>query len=281
MPLVRPTEFLRRRIAREIVGFFNDASRNQQPVIRSPDALIPPGSVAWRVHGDVTGMMVGGIAALLLQMLHPKALAGVWDHSDFKADMHGRLRNTARFIAVTTFGARGDAEASIARVRRIHDAVHGTLPDGQSYDANDPWLLAFVHLAGSAMFLEGWRRFGEPRMSMADQDQYWRDVAPIAEKLGADPIPRSVAEAAALMARFRPELRADDRTFAIARTILRQSPAKLRALPVQTLLLQSGVDLLPAWARDLHHLRGSGVTRPAIGAATNGLARTLRWALAG
>ena len=281
MPLVHPTEFLRRRIASEIVGFFNDASRNQQPVIRSPDAQISPGSVAWRVHGDVTGMMVGGIAALLLQMLHPKALAGVWDHSDFKADMHGRLRNTARFIAVTTFGARGDAEASIARVRRIHDAVQGTLPDGQTYDANDPWLLAFVHLAGSAMFLEGWRRFGEPRMSMADQDQYWRDVAPIAEKLGADPIPRSVAEAASLMARFRTELRADDRTFAIARTILRQSPAKLRALPVQTLLLQSGVDLLPAWARDLHHLRGSGVSRPAIGAATNGLARTLRWALAG
>lgn len=281
MPLVHPTEFLRRRIAGEIVGFFNDASRNQQPVVRSHDALISPGSVAWRVHGDVTGMMVGGIAALLLQMLHPKALAGVWDHSDFKADMHGRLRNTARFIAVTTYGARGDAEASIARVRRIHDAVQGTLPDGQTYDANDPWLLAFVHLAGSAMFLEGWRRFGEPRMSMADQDQYWRDVAPIAEKLGADPIPRSVAEAAALMARFRPELRADDRTFAIARTILRQSPAKLRALPVQTLLLQSGVDLLPAWARDLHRLRGSGVTRPAIGAATNGLARTLRWALAG
>ena len=278
--MVHPTEFLRRRIASEVVGFFNDSSRNQQPVVRSPDALIPPGSVAWRVHGDVTGMMVGGIAALLLQMLHPKALAGVWDHSDFKADMHGRLRNTARFIAVTTFGARADAEAAIARVRRIHDAVHGTLPDGQAYDANDPWLLAFVHLAGSAMFLEGWRRFGEPRMSMADRDRYWLDVVPIAEKLGADPIPRSVGEAALLLERFRRELRADQRSAAVANTILHQKAASLRALPVQALLMQTGVDLLPAWARDMHGLRGSGLGRPAVGAATGGLARTLRWALA-
>ncbi len=277
----RPADILRRRIAGEVVAFFNDKSRDQRPVVRSPDALIPPGSVAWRVHGDVTSMMVGGIAALLLQMLHPKALAGVWDHSDFRADMHGRLRNTARFIAVTTFGAREDAEGALARVRRIHDHVSGTLPDGDPYDANDPWLLAFVHLAGSAMFLEGWRRFGEPGMSARDQDQYWLDVAPIARGLGADPVPVTVAEAAALMARFRPELVGNERSREVARTILRQPAAKLRALPVQALLMQSGVDLLPEWARTMHGLRSSGLGRPALGVATTGLAKTLRWALTG
>ena len=280
-PSSGPVEVLRRRIAGEVVSFFNDKSRDQRPVQRSNDAMIPPGSVAWRVHGDVTGMMVGGIAALLLQMLHPKALAGVWDHSDFRADMHGRLRNTARFIAVTTFGAKADADATIARVRRIHDHVSGTLPNGDTYDANDPWLLAFVHVAGSAMFLEGWRRFGEPAMSAADQDQYWLDVAPIARALGADPVPVTAGEAAALIRRFRPELVANDRSREVARTILRQPAAKLRALPVQALLMQSGVDLLPDWARTMHGLRSSGLGRPALGAATTGLAKTLRWALTG
>jgi hypothetical protein len=97
--------------------------------------------------------------------------------------MHGRLRNTARFIAVTTYGARDEAEAAIARVRRIHDHVNGTLPDGTPYDANDPRLLAFVHLAGSAMFLAGYRRFADPAMPLAERDAYWREVAIIGEKL--------------------------------------------------------------------------------------------------
>ena len=273
------TERLRRHIQGQVVAFFNDREKGHKPIVSSDDALIPRGSVAWRVHGDVTSMMVGGIAALLLQMLHPKALAGVWDHSDFQKNMHGRLRNTARFIAVTTYGHREDAEAAIARVRRIHDQVNGTLPDGSPYDANDPRLLAWVHLAGSAMFLDGWVRFGEPAMSAADRDLYWQDVAPLGALLGADPIPRTAAEAQEMMRSFLPELRADERTRTIRNLILRKPPDKLRILPVQALLMQSAVDLLPPWARRLHGLRPSGVTAPAIGAATLGLAGTLRWAL--
>lgn len=274
-----PADLLRRRIAGEVRAFFNDRSRGQEPIKSSPDALCPPQGVAWRVHGDVTSMMVGGIAALLLQMLHPKALAGVWDHSDFRRNMHGRLRNTARFIAVTTYGARADAEDAIGRVRRIHDHVNGTLPNGSPYDANDPRLLAWVHVAGSAMFLAGWMRFGEPGMSKADQDLYWREAAPVARMLGADPVPVSQGEASALIDSFRPELQADERSRTFARLILRKPPDKLRALPVQALLMQSAVDLLPDWARRMHGLRSSGVGRPAIGAATLGLAGTLRWAL--
>jgi uncharacterized protein (DUF2236 family) len=106
-------------------------------VKRRPDGRFGPGSVAWRVHGDVTGMMVGGMAGRLLQMLHPAVLAGVWDHSDFRNDMRGRLRRTARFIALTTFGGREEANAAIARVRGIHDKVRGVLPDGGVYEAND------------------------------------------------------------------------------------------------------------------------------------------------
>lgn len=277
--LAPSTEMIRRRIAGQVVAFFNDKEKGQRPVVSSDQALAPRGSVAWRVHGDVTSMMVGGIAALLLQMLHPSALAGVWDHSDFQKNMHGRLRNTARFIAVTTYGHRDEAAAAIARVRRIHDHVNGTLPDGTPYDANDPRLLAWVHVAGSAMFLDSWVRFGEPGMSREDRDAYWRDVAPMAELLGAAPVPRSDQEAAELLRSFIPELRQDERTRTIRNTILRNTPDKLRVLPVQALLMHSAVDLLPPWARRMHGLRSSGLTRPAVGAATLGLAGTLRWAL--
>lgn len=274
-----PAEAIRRRIAGEVVAFFNDAEQGQQPIISSDHALVPRGSVAWRVHGDVTGMMVGGIAALLLQMLHPRALAGVWDHSDFQKNMHGRLRNTARFIAVTTYGHRDEAQAAIGRVRRIHDQVNGRLPDGTPYDANDPRLLAFVHLAGSAMFLAGWRKYGEPGMSLADRNAYWAEVAPVARLLGAEPVPVTNGEAQELLTGFIPELRADERSRTVRDIILKAPPGKLRALPIQALLMQSAVDLLPPWARRLHGLRSSGVGALGLGAATYGLASTLRWAL--
>lgn len=281
MASIAPTEALRRRIAGEVVAFFSDPSRDQAPTPASEESLTPPHGVAWRVHGDVTAMMVGGVAALLLQMLHPKALAGVWDHSDFRRNMHGRLLGTARFIAVTTYGHRDEATAAIARVRGIHDHVHGTLPDGVDYDANDPSLLAFVHVAGSAMFLASWRRFGEPGMSTADRDRYWAEVAPVARMLGADPVPESDREAEALLRSFQSELRADERSRTVRDIILKAPPEKLRALPLQALLMRSAIDLLPPWARRMHGLRSSGLGQPAFGAATFGLASTLRWALAG
>jgi len=97
--LARP---IKDTIAAQVVAMFNDRRRGERPVVRCADGLFGPRAVAWRVHGDVTSMMIGGVAALLLQMLHPAVLAGVWDHSNFRADMRGRLRRTARFIAQTT-----------------------------------------------------------------------------------------------------------------------------------------------------------------------------------
>ncbi|RZK81376.1 MAG: DUF2236 domain-containing protein, partial [Methylobacterium sp.] len=109
--------------------------------------LFGPGSATWAVHGDFTSMMIGGVCSLLVQMLHPAALAGVWDHSDFRRDMLGRLKRTAQFVTVTTYGSTAKAEGMIGRVRRIHDRVGGTLPDGTPYSANDPALLTWVHAA--------------------------------------------------------------------------------------------------------------------------------------
>lgn len=273
--LTRPLKGL---IVGQVRAVFNDAARGEKPVQRHADALFPPDSVAWRVHGDVTSMMVGGIAALLLQMLHPKVLAGVWDHSGFRDDMQGRLRRTARFIAVTTFGAPDDAQALIARVRQIHDHIGGRLPDGTPYRAGDPALLAWVHVCEVLSFLDGWIRYGEPTMSRADQDRYVAEMARIAAPLGVDPMPHSRAEAEAIMAAMRPELLVDARTRDVAGVLFDQPAPSVAAGPFASITLQAGVDLLPRWARAMHGLAQPSLGVPFLRAGTFGVASTLRWA---
>jgi uncharacterized protein (DUF2236 family) len=300
---------LKRRIVGEIRRTFNDQARGETPVRRSADALYTPADAIWRVHGDVTTMMVGGVAALLLQMLHPAVLAGVWDHSNFRTDMIGRLRRTARFIALTTYAARGDAEAAIAKVRHIHNYVRGTLPDGTPYSAGDPHLLAWVHVTEAVSFLDGWVRYGqpampaieqdryfaefariaralgadrvrygEPAMAAIDQDRYFAEFARVASALGTDPVPRSRAEADALIAEMRPELRVDERTREVARIVLSQRPSNLAAQPVGLLTMNAAIDLLPDWARRMHGLSAPVIARPLVRAGTFGIASTVRWA---
>jgi uncharacterized protein (DUF2236 family) len=271
-----------RRAKRVMVGrvraIFNDQARGEKPVVRRDDGLFGRDSVVWRVHGDVTTMMVGGVAALLLQMLHPAVLAGVWDHSNFRHDMLGRLRRTARFLALTSYGSRDEAEAAIARVRSVHDNVHGTLPDGRPYSANDPRLLAWVHVTEAISFLDAWIRYAEPDMPMRDQDRYFAEMVRIAEALGADPVPQSRAEAERLMDDMRSELGVTGRTREVARLVLDQRAAHRAVASVQALTFGAAVDLLPGWARQMHGFAGSRLTRPLVRAGTTGIARTLRWA---
>jgi uncharacterized protein (DUF2236 family) len=257
---------------------FNDQARGEKPVVRQTDGLFGPQSVVWRVHGDVTTMMVGGIAALLLQMLHPSVLAGVWDHSNFREDMLGRLRRTARFISLTSYGSREEAAAAIARVRSVHDKVLGVLPDGTAYSANDPRLLAWVHVTEAVSFLDAWIRYAEPAMPLRDQDRYFAEMVRIGEPLGADPLPRSRAEAEELIETMRGELTVTDRTREVARLVLRQRASQMAVASVQALTFGAAVDLLPSWARRMHGFDGPNLTRPLVRAGTTGIARTLRWA---
>lgn len=273
--LARP---VRRAIAGRVVRMFNDPEKGERPVARRPDGLFGPNSMAWRVHGDVTGMLVGGVSGLLLQMLHPAVLAGVWDHSNFRADMHGRLRRTARFIAVTTYGGGDEAEAAIERVRRIHHQVTGILPDGTPYAADDPELLAWVHVTEATSFLNGWLRYGEPGMSAADRDRYFAELAEVGARLGAEPLPRSQAEARALIQAMRPRLRVDERTREVARILLSRESGNPAARPFRALVLQAGVDLLPGWARRMHGLSSPLPARPLVRTGTRGVASTIRWA---
>ncbi|WP_267432773.1 oxygenase MpaB family protein [Sphingomonas sp. GM_Shp_1] len=245
------------------------------------DGLFGPGSATWAVHGDFTAMMAGGIASLLVQMLHPAALAGVWDHSNFRRDMAGRLRRTAGFISVTTYGSTDAAEAMIARVRQVHDRVGGTLPNGTPYSANDPHLLTFVHAAEVESFLRAHRTYRDPDFSDAQADRYLAEMATIAYRLGAKDVPEDRHQLARFLDSIRAELRVDARTRMVARTLLNQPAPSPALAPVATWLTQAGIALLPDWAARLHGLDGPAAIRPAIRAGTRRLGGAIRWALAG
>ncbi len=267
-------------IRRRITDLFNDASKGERPILRRADALFATDSVAWRVNGDIVTMMIGGVSGLLLQMLHPAVLAGVWDHSDFRSDMHGRLRRTAKFIAVTTYDHAEHGIAAIDRVRGIHDRIGGVLPDGTPYRVSDPALLAWVHVTEAISFLNAWIRYAEPDMPLADQDRYFAEMAVVAERLGADPVPRDRASAEALIQSMRPGLRADARTHEVAALVMRQTIGARAVDLAAGLIMQAGMDLLPAWARALHD-QPQNLPRPLARGLAGAVTRALQWAYDG
>ncbi len=277
MPSIPLSERLRLKLVEQVRGVFNDVESGQQPVPPSDEALFARDTPIRMVHADIVAMMVGGIRGLLLQMLHPHALQGVLDHSNFRSDMHGRLRRTARFIAVTTFGRRDDAQAAIDRVNRIHAAVGGTLPDGSPYSASDPRVLAWVHVAEATSFLAAYLRHVRPDMPGAEQDEYYRQFAVIALALGADPVPTNRAEAEAIFRELRSDLAASPGAREVADLVLSQRP-KGAPPAVQTLLGAEAVALLPPFARSMLGLERPGLAAIPARAATWGMGKTLRWA---
>ncbi len=151
-------------------------------------------------------MFVGGIRALLLQSLHPLAMAGVAGHSGYRSDPWGRLQRTSEFLARTTFGTVQDADAAVTMVRGIHERVRGRAVDGRRYAASDPHLLGWVHAAEADSFLAAYRKFGSSTLTPSDEDDYVAQSGSIAERLGAVDPPRSVAELTATLDAYRSEL---------------------------------------------------------------------------
>ena len=145
-----------------------------------------------RVHGDAS-MFVGGLRALLLQSLHPLAMAGVAGHSGYRGDPWGRLARTSYFLAATTFGPDAEARATIERIKGVHARVRGRTPDGRVYSAGDPHLLEWVHIAEIDSFLRAHQRHGSRPLDQAGRDGYVADTAQIARELGVVDPPRTEA----------------------------------------------------------------------------------------
>ncbi len=249
------------------------------------EAYLPPDGMARAVHQDLASMLIGGMSALLLQMLHPLAMAGVAEHSGYRADPLGRLRRTAAFVGTTTFGTVAEAEAAIAQVHRVHRRVHGTAPDGRPYSASDPELVTFIHVAEVSSFLASAQRYGPRPFTPDESDHYYDEVAPVALALGASWVPRSALEVESYLLRIRPELYAGPQAQEARDWLVRGVARRPADRAVHGLVLAAAAGILPPWARRELGLASFGpldllVDTAAVTPVTRGLATALRWAVA-
>ncbi len=310
-------EALRNRLAWSIRTVLSGSGTRKFAPTPGAPTLLPTGGAAWLVHAEAS-MMVGGIRALLLQSLHPVAMQGVGEHSDFRDDPLGRLRRTVFFLGTTTYCSLPEAEAAIAAVRRVHLSVSGVTPEGRQYSADDPDLLAWVHATEVDSFLEAFLRYGRrpqrrstvlaPNLpsgngngagatgggdhrSGSEQapgstgiqpaelpDRYVAEMATVAKRLGIDEPPRSHAELTATIDGFGPTVAATE--------LSRQAAYFLRAFPLPPVarlayrvLFWAAFDSLPPWAQALHDLRCGPLRRSLVRPTARAMLHLMGWAL--
>jgi uncharacterized protein (DUF2236 family) len=276
---VRIREQLGRALFERVAG--PDGPKHRQRIHGTPGPRwFEAGSPITQVHGDAS-MYVGGIRAVLLQTMQPQAMTAVAEHSGYRGDMWGRLARTSRFLAVTTFGTADDAQQAVDVVRAVHDRVSGAMPDGSAYDANDPHLLEWVHVAEIQSFLLAHRRYGAYPLDPAGYDEYVAQAAVVARKLGATDPPTTEAELHAAMTAFRPELRAIDHAREAAAYLIRHPELPYAARPAYWVLVAAAVGLMPDWTREPLGLPTLPVAHDRVADALGHVAtRTVRWATA-
>jgi len=246
---------------------------SSQPSGAPDPGIYGPDSVTWRVHADPS-MALSGLRALLLQALHPLAMSGVAQHSDFRQDPWGRLFRTADYVGITTFGSTEQARRAGAKVRGIHRKLAGVEPEsGQAYRVDDPDLLRWVHCVEVESFLSTAVRCGL-RLSAGEQDRYYAEQTVGATLVGLDAatVPASVGAMAAYFQDLRPTLRATAAARDAAAFVLwPPMPALVQlgtpARPAWVALAAAAGAMLPRWARRMYRLPGLPTTDLAATAA--------------
>jgi uncharacterized protein (DUF2236 family) len=217
--------------------------------------------VAWRISGDLSAP-VAGLRALLIQALHPLAMAGVDQHSDWRADPVGRLAATSAYLAVTTFGERASAERAAARVRRIHEHVRGVdSVTGQEYSASDPALLLWVHAALVDSNIVARNLFGSP-LTGEDADRYIEEMVVAAELVGvpAQLVPDSATALDRYLSRVRPELRCTPAGREAATYLLDPPGLHEEVAEIWQDIREAVLVSLPDWARDSYGYQAPDLT---------------------
>lgn len=213
-----------------------------------------PEDPVWKVHSDAA-MFPGGVAALLLQSLHPLAMAGVAGHSGYRGDPWGRLQRTSGYIAATTFGTIEYATGLIARVRSVHGRIRGRDERGRPYRADDPRLLAWVHAAEIWAFLRTHQMYGPQSISAEQANEYVAQAGVAAAELGVLDPPRTVAELEQVVEDYRPELEVTTAALDATQFLLFEVPVRGVAKLGYLMVAAGGVAAIPPWARRMLGIR--------------------------
>jgi len=217
------------------------------------DGFFGPRSVTWRLTTDLSGP-IGGLRSLMVQALHPLAMAGVDQHSTWRQDPVGRLAATQSYVTTVSVGDRATAERVSAVVRRVHTHVRGTDPvTGQPYAADDPALLLWVHAALVDSTVVAVRMFGAG-LSDADADRYVAEMVAAAELVGIprDLVPASTAALDAYLASVRPVLQATPAARESMAYLLDPPGLDPDVAEIWQDVRQGTIASLPDWARDLY-----------------------------
>jgi uncharacterized protein (DUF2236 family) len=222
-----------------------------------------PGSAVWHVNGGIP-VIVAGVRALLMQTLHPGAMAGVHEHSRYAEDPLGRLSGTVRWVVTTTFGSSETVATETSRVSRLHDRVQGTYPAAApdtsklSYSAKDQDLVSWVHIVFTDAFLAAHRQWGDAipitKPGESGEDSYVREWARAGELMGLDNPPRSRVELANALDAFTPVLRADERVKTALKFLTKPPLPGPARIPYMILVGGAIATMEPRW-RDMLGLK--------------------------
>jgi uncharacterized protein (DUF2236 family) len=212
-----------------------------------------PGSMSWEINGDLASVSAAGVGAILMEVLHPSVMHGVFTQSSYRTNPYARSRNTLGYVLRTTFGNSEAAIAVIEKVKKIHGFVNGTRADGVAYRALDPELIAWVHTCIPWAIMTAFDRYNRP-LSRAEKDRYLKEQAVIGRMGGADWVPETVSELEDYVERMRPFMAYNDQTRQFADFLLGTSGdiATTRRQRFESWMgLHGAMTMMPDWARKM------------------------------
>lgn len=278
-----PLRGLRGRIAADIEA---GAGRHDEPGIYAgppgdPGLAGGPGSISWEIHGDFASLVLGGTAAILMEVLHPSVMHGVFTQSSYRTDPLRRARSTLGYVLRTTFGSTPAATSVIERVKAIHARVNGTRDDGVVYRALDPELIAWVHTCIPWAVMSAFERTKRP-LSRGEKDRYLREQAILGRMGGADRVPETVSELEEYVEGMRPLLAMNSQTVDFLGFLegrVDQQPVAARERFDRWVAVRASMGLMPEWARRMTGTHQPEALQRIFFTRVDRLkARTIRWA---